>query len=75
MGAMAPEWNADARAVWYGLTPAHTRAHLLRSLLEGSAYALRDILGAMRASGSSRARSCAWPAARARSCGARSAPT
>ena len=51
MGAMAPEWNADARAVWYGLTPAHTRAHLLRALLEGSAYALRDILGAMRASG------------------------
>ena len=49
MGAMAPEWNADARAVWYGLTPAHTRAHLLRALLEGSAYALRDILGAMRA--------------------------
>src|SRR5262249_2301810 len=51
MGAMAPEWNADARAVWYGLTPAHTRAHLLRALLEGSAYALRDILDAMRASG------------------------
>ena len=51
MGAMAPEWNADARAVWYGLTPAHTRAHLLRALLEGSAYALRDILGAMRATG------------------------
>ena len=35
-GAMAPEWNADARAVWYGLTPAHTRAHLARALLEGS---------------------------------------
>jgi xylulokinase len=51
MGAMAPEWNAGARAVWYGLTPAHTRAHLLRALLEGSAYALRDILDAMRASG------------------------
>jgi len=51
MGAMAPEWNADARACWYGLTPAHGRAHLLRALLEGSAYALRDVLEAMRGAG------------------------
>ena len=51
MGAMAPEWNADARACWYGLTPAHGREHLLRALLEGSAYALRDVLEAMRGAG------------------------
>ncbi len=51
MGAMAPEWNATARAVWYGLTPAHTRGHLLRALLEGSTYALRDVLEAMRGAG------------------------
>ena len=50
-GAMAPEWNGAARGVFYGLTLAHTRAHLTRALLEGSAFALRDILEAMRAAG------------------------
>jgi xylulokinase len=46
-GAMAPEWNGAARGVYYGLTLAHTRAHMTRALLEGSAFALRDILEAM----------------------------
>jgi xylulokinase len=50
-GAMAPEWNGAARGVFYGLTLAHTRAHLTRALLEGSAYALMDILEAMRNAG------------------------
>jgi xylulokinase len=47
-GAMAPEWNGAARAVFYGLTLAHTRDHMTRAILEGSAFALRDILDAMR---------------------------
>ncbi len=46
-GAMAPEWNGAARGVFYGLTLAHTRAHMTRAILEGSAFALRDILEAM----------------------------
>jgi len=50
-GAMAPEWNGAARGVFYGLTLAHTRAHLTRALLEGSAFALRDILEAMKGAG------------------------
>lgn len=50
-GAMAPEWNGAARGVFYGLTLAHTRAHMTRALLEGSAYALRDVLEAMRNAG------------------------
>jgi xylulokinase len=50
-GAMAPEWNGAARGVFYGLTLAHTRAHLTRAVLEGSAFALRDILEAMVAAG------------------------
>jgi len=50
-GAMAPEWNGAARGVFYGLTLAHGRAHMTRALLEGSAYALRDILEAMRGAG------------------------
>ena len=47
-GAMAPEWNGAARGVFYGLTLAHTRDHMTRAILEGSAFALRDILEAMR---------------------------
>jgi xylulokinase len=50
-GAMAPEWNADARAGWFGLTAAHGRAHLARALLEGNAFALRDVLEAMGKAG------------------------
>jgi xylulokinase len=50
-GAMAPEWNGSARGVFYGLTLAHTRDHMTRAILEGSAFALRDILAAMRDAG------------------------
>jgi xylulokinase len=50
-GAMTPEWNARARATWFGLTPSHGRAHMLRALLEGNALALRDVLEAIRATG------------------------
>src|SRR5438067_11329090 len=50
-GAMAPEWNGAARGVFYGLTLAHSKAHLTRALLEGSAFALRDILEAMHNAG------------------------
>jgi xylulokinase len=50
-GATTPEWNADARAAWFGLTAAHGRAHMARALLEGNAFALRDVLEAMGAAG------------------------
>jgi xylulokinase len=50
-GAMAPEWNGAARGAFFGLTLAHSRAHLTRALLEGSAFALRDILTAMQGAG------------------------
>jgi xylulokinase len=50
-GAMAPEWNGAARGVFYGLTLAHSRAHMTRAVLEGSAFGLRDILEAMIAAG------------------------
>ena len=50
-GAMAPEWNADARAAWFGMTAAHGRAHLARALLEGNALALRDVIEAIAGAG------------------------
>jgi xylulokinase len=50
-GAMTPEWNARARAGWFGLTAAHGRAHMARALLEGNALALRDVVEAIAAGG------------------------
>jgi xylulokinase len=50
-GATAPEWNADARAAWFGLTAAHGRAHMIRAMLEGNAFALLDVVDAMRLAG------------------------
>lgn len=43
-GAMAPEWIASARGCFYGLTPAHGPGHLARAVLEGCAFALRDVV-------------------------------
>lgn len=43
MGAMAPTWNGAARGTFMGFTLAHTRTHFARAIMEGSAYAVRDI--------------------------------
>jgi xylulokinase len=51
MGAMAPTWNEAARGTYAGFTLAHTRGHFVRALLEGSAYAVRDITTQMQAAG------------------------
>jgi xylulokinase len=40
---MAPEWVPAARGCFYGLTPSHGRAHWARALLEGCAFAMRDV--------------------------------
>jgi xylulokinase len=42
-GTTAPEWSAGARGCFYGLTPAHGLAHIARSVLEGCAFAMRDV--------------------------------
>jgi xylulokinase len=43
-GAMAPEWIEAARGCFYGITAAHGTGHLARALLEGCAFAMRDVL-------------------------------
>ena len=42
-GATAPEWKAEARGCIYGLTPSHGAPHVARALLEGCAFAMRDV--------------------------------
>lgn len=51
MGATTPTWNAEARGTFFGFTLAHTRAHFTRAILEGSAYAVRDLTERMAALG------------------------
>ena len=51
MGAMAPTWSEAARGTFAGFTLAHTRGHFIRALLEGSAYAVRDITSQLQAIG------------------------
>jgi xylulokinase len=43
-GERAPRWNPNARASFIGLTIRHTRADMLRAVLEGVAFNLRCIL-------------------------------
>lgn len=48
-GERAPYWDPLLRADFVGLTFAHGRAHLVRALYEGIAFALRDVLEQFRA--------------------------
>lgn len=51
MGERSPRWNPYARAGFIGLTIRHTRAHMLRAVLEGITFNLRVILDAFRNQG------------------------
>ena len=44
MGERTPHLDAAARGGWIGLTAKHTRADLLRALLEGVSYSQKDCL-------------------------------
>jgi xylulokinase len=43
-GAMAPRWIAAARGGFIGLSTSHGPAHLARAVLEGTAFAMRDVV-------------------------------
>ncbi|HUX86463.1 MAG TPA: xylulokinase, partial [Chloroflexota bacterium] len=50
-GERTPYPDPDARGVYFGLTLRHEKPHLIRSVLEGVAYGLRDSLELMRSLG------------------------
>lgn len=43
LGERTPVWDPAARGAFIGLSARHTRAHLYRAVLEGVAYAFRQI--------------------------------
>ena len=48
MGERTPHLDPNARAALVGLTASHTRAHVVRAILEGVAFSLRDSLEIFR---------------------------
>jgi xylulokinase len=50
-GERTPHMDPRARAAWIGLTLAHDRRHLVRALLEGVSFALKDSLDLMQGLG------------------------
>ena len=51
MGERTPHLDASARGGWIGLTAKHTRADLIRALIEGVAYSQKDGLDLVTALG------------------------
>ena len=47
-GERTPHADPDARGCFIGLTLAHTRAHMVRSILEGVTYSMRESLEIFR---------------------------
>jgi xylulokinase len=50
-GERTPHFDPDAKAAWIGLTVRHGRAHMIRSVLEGATFAMRDSLELIREMG------------------------
>jgi xylulokinase len=50
-GERSPIWDPTARGAFVGLTLSHRRAHLARSILEASAFALRHVAEPILAAG------------------------
>ncbi len=50
-GERTPHADPNARGCFIGLTLAHTRGHLVRSIMEGVAYSMRDSLEIIRSLG------------------------
>jgi len=40
--------NPNSKGVFFGLTLEHSRAHVIRAVMEGTVYALRDCLEILR---------------------------
>ena len=47
-GERTPHLDPNARGVFFGLSGIHTRAHLIRAVMEGVSYSLRDSIQILR---------------------------
>ncbi len=51
MGERTPHLNADCRGVFFGLSAIHTKYDMLRAVMEGVTYSLRDCMEILRGMG------------------------
>jgi len=51
LGERSPRWNINARGAFIGLSTAHTKSDMLRSVLEGVAFNLKIILDILETEG------------------------
>ncbi|MDQ3394676.1 MAG: gluconokinase [Bacteroidota bacterium] len=51
LGERAPHWDADARGVFFGLNIKHTRAHMIKAILEGIVYGVFSVAEALESTG------------------------
>ncbi|NLV59376.1 MAG: xylulokinase [Clostridiales bacterium] len=51
MGERTPHLDPDARGAFFGLSSIHTKAHMLRAVMEGVAFSLRDCMEIIRSVG------------------------
>lgn len=51
MGERTPHLDPDAKGVFFGLSAAHNKAHMIRAVLEGVVYSLRDCIEIIRGMG------------------------
>jgi gluconokinase len=47
-GERSPNWNLNARAVFFGMTLAHDARHLARALLEGVGFRLQSVFDVLK---------------------------
>ena len=47
-GERSPHGDPHAKGVYFGITARHTKSHLIRSVLEGVSFGLRDMLNIMK---------------------------
>ena len=51
MGERTPHLDADCRGAFFGLSAIHTRAEMIRAVMEGVTYSLRDCMEILRGMG------------------------
>lgn len=51
MGERTPHLDPWARGVFFGLTPTHTKGHMIRAIMEGVSYSLKDCMEVIKQMG------------------------
>ncbi len=51
MGERTPIWDTEARGLWFGLSDHHTKAHIIRAMMESVGYGIRQCYEMTKKSG------------------------